>query len=184
MIGACLQALPTLKLAKVIPNDRIKAVYEAFDTIQAESAKIIKEKRQEVADKGKDRDARKDLISILRTFLYNPLYPPDCPSLFISHAVNNAEKEKLDDEELRGQLTVSCSRSAAKPSSANAPLTPASRRGRPSSLPATRRSATASAGCCGRSYARRTSKTACDGKSARLARERSQKDATNSRAKS
>ncbi|GAA5971370.1 hypothetical protein JCM8115_003480 [Rhodotorula mucilaginosa] len=85
VIGACLQALPTLKLAKLIPNERIKAVYAAFDTIQTESAKIIKAKREEAADKGKDHEARKDLISIL---------------------LNNAEKEKLDDEELRGQLTT------------------------------------------------------------------------------
>lgn len=68
IIGACLQSLPTLKLAKLIPNERIKAVYEAFDTIQTESAKIIKAKRQEVSDNGKDHEARKDLISILRAF--------------------------------------------------------------------------------------------------------------------
>jgi hypothetical protein len=183
VIGACLQALPTLKLAKLIPNERIKAVYAAFDTIQTESAKIIKAKREEAADKGKDHEARKDLISILRMSLTSLFVLLTGTKLIHLHAVNNAEKEKLDDEELRGQLTVSWACSVGPDCVESLPLTAPSFLRRPSSLPATRRSATASAGCCGRSCARRTSKTACGGKSARLVGRRLWKDATNSRAR-
>ncbi|GAA5976836.1 hypothetical protein JCM10908_005646 [Rhodotorula pacifica] len=85
IIGSCLRSLPTLKLAKLFPNERLKAIYDAFHTLEVESRKIIEAKREKVAQEDDDGEPKKDLISIL---------------------LRNAEKEKLDPEELRGQLTT------------------------------------------------------------------------------
>ncbi|BGP01286.1 hypothetical protein NBRC10513v2_002238 [Rhodotorula toruloides] len=83
IIGACLHALPILKLAEYIPDERLKSIKQALNTLEVESRKIVQAK-MEKADQ-EDALPKKDLLSIL---------------------LSTKAKDTMSPEEVRGQLTT------------------------------------------------------------------------------
>ncbi|GAA6003065.1 hypothetical protein JCM10207_001969 [Rhodosporidiobolus poonsookiae] len=89
-IGWFIRALPILKIAEWIPNERLRAVREGFRIIERESTKIIESKQNDVVEKDKIESltGSKDLISLLL------------------RSTGNDSKSSMSDIELRGQLTT------------------------------------------------------------------------------
>lgn len=69
-LGQLVRAVPILKIADWIPNERIRKVREAFKTVESESNKIIELKMGDAVEKDGVDSVRgaKDLIALLREF--------------------------------------------------------------------------------------------------------------------
>lgn len=69
-LGKVVRAVPILKIADWIPNERIRKVREAFKTVESESNKIIEYKMGDEVEKDGVDSVRggKDLIALLREF--------------------------------------------------------------------------------------------------------------------
>ncbi|GAA6004161.1 cytochrome P450 [Rhodotorula paludigena] len=89
-IGYLIRALPVLKIAEWIPNERIRQVREGFRVVQTESENIIRSKQDDVVAKDGLDSTRgsKDLIALLLK------------------SVQSEGKSSMTNEELRGQLTT------------------------------------------------------------------------------
>lgn len=113
-IGFLIRALPVLKIAEWIPNERIRQVRDGFRVVQTESENIIRSKQDDVVAKDGLDSTRgsKDLIALLRALLYLSLSLARRLSLTVASytvkSVQSEGKSSMTDEELRGQLTVSC----------------------------------------------------------------------------
>ncbi|BGP23308.1 hypothetical protein JCM10295v2_002203 [Rhodotorula toruloides] len=83
MIGACLHALPILKLAEYLPDERLKLIKKALNTLEVESRKIVQAKMKK--EDQEDALPKKDLLSIL---------------------LSTKAKDMMSPEEVRGQLTT------------------------------------------------------------------------------
>lgn len=105
MIGACLHALPVLKLAEYLPDQRLKSIKQALNTLEVESRKIVQAK-MEKADQ-EDALPKKDLLSILRESRAL-LFDLNRDILTLLPAVSTKAKDTMSPEEVRGQLTVRC----------------------------------------------------------------------------
>ncbi|GEM12848.1 cytochrome P450 [Rhodotorula toruloides] len=102
MIGACLHALPILKLAEYLPDERLKLIKKALNTLEVESRKIVQAKMKK--EDQEDALPKKDLLSILRE---NSLAIPVVEhALTPGFAVSTKAKDMMSPEEVRGQLTT------------------------------------------------------------------------------
>ncbi|GAA5969353.1 hypothetical protein JCM8115_003109 [Rhodotorula mucilaginosa] len=89
-LGKVVRAVPILKIADWIPNERIRKVREAFKTVESESNKIIEYKIGDEVEKDGVDSVRggKDLIALLLK------------------STQGEGKARMTQEELRGQLTT------------------------------------------------------------------------------
>ncbi|GAA5844471.1 hypothetical protein JCM9279_006316 [Rhodotorula babjevae] len=89
-VGRLIRALPVLRMADWVPNERVRKVREGFRVVQTESEKIIKAKMGDVVEKDGLESTRgsKDLIALLLK------------------SVESEGKSSMTTEELRGQLTT------------------------------------------------------------------------------
>ncbi|GAA5881060.1 hypothetical protein JCM3774_002999 [Rhodotorula dairenensis] len=89
-LGKVVRAVPILKIADWIPNERIRKVREAFKTVESESNKIIEYKIGDEVEKDGVDSVRggKDLIALLLK------------------STQGEGKARMSQEELRGQLTT------------------------------------------------------------------------------
>ncbi|GAA5992389.1 hypothetical protein JCM10908_000458 [Rhodotorula pacifica] len=90
ILGKLVRAVPILKIADWIPNERIRKVNEAFKTVERESNKIIEYKMGDEVEKDGVESVRggKDLIALLLK------------------STQGEGKARMTQEELRGQLTT------------------------------------------------------------------------------
>lgn len=95
-----------------VPIKRVEGIKRALETMDAESAKILEQKKRDIADGGAGRGSGKDLVTLLsawRGAISDQRGSSSDVSLQSVKANDGDAKTRMSDSELRAQIPVCCS---------------------------------------------------------------------------